>query len=64
MSGGDTALVDLTGLIKINREKAVLFNDGARDAWLPKSLIEITPVDRGLVVVAVPEWLALDKGLI
>lgn len=33
--------------------------------WLPRSLIEIEPADRGgLHIVSMPEWLALQKGLI
>lgn len=64
-ASANAALVDLTGIIKINREKAVLFHDGTREAWLPKSLIEITPAERGSMVdIVLPEWLALDKGLI
>jgi hypothetical protein len=33
--------------------------DGAKEVWLPKALVEF-----GDSEVTMPEWLALDKGLI
>lgn len=49
-------------------EKAILVSDdGDRDnaVWLPVSQITMRPVGDGeIVVVTMPEWLALDKGLI
>ena len=32
--------------------------------WLPLSQIEVQEVGGGLVTVTLPEWLALEKGLI
>ena len=32
--------------------------------WLPLSQIEVEIKDGGLAVITLPEWLALDKGLI
>ena len=32
--------------------------------WLPLSQIEVEMKEGGMAVVTLPEWLALDKGLI
>lgn len=42
----------------------VLIDDGDMEVWLPESQIEDEHVDGDLVVFTIPEWLALDKGLI
>lgn len=60
-------LIDITVQLLHQTNKAVLVTDSAPDkgVWLPKSKIEIEPADvGGLHVVTMPEWLALDKGLI
>lgn len=49
-------------------EKAVLVNDGKRDVWLPHSQIE-DPAREDMEVgthieMLLPEWLAIDKGLV
>jgi hypothetical protein len=63
--GGSAAdrsdFVELEGEVRIRREKAILFYDGRREAWLPLSQIEMA--DDGKSILC-PEWLALDKGLI
>lgn len=42
--------------------KAVLFDDGVSQQWLPKSKIHIGPADKtGVVSVYLPEWLAREK---
>ena len=65
MPSGKSDLIDITGeLAGAETEKALLFNDGARSVWLPRSQIEISEADNGLVEVTMPEWLALEKGLI
>lgn len=63
----DVVLIDL----KVHRlratERAVLVKpDGIDDeVWLPLSQIEMTPPDGdGLCGLAIPEWMALQKGLI
>lgn len=61
---GRSDLIDLAGELRRETEKAVLFFDGGREAWLPKSMVEIERGARGLVTVTLPEWLAKDKGLI
>lgn len=54
--------------IKIITAKAVMINDGARDAWIPRSQIEDPdPEDLDVgqhVELLLPEWLAKNKGLI
>lgn len=54
----DHELVDVDG--ETQTEKAVQFFDGSKTVWLPRSQIEIN--DDGTVTM--PEWLAMDKGLI
>lgn len=49
-------------------DKAVLIHDGAKEAWIPRSQIE-DPDPSELEVgehteLLLPEWLAMDKGLI
>ena len=54
-------LVDIAAELRHETEKAWLFYDGAREVWLPKSQCEYDPDDG---TVALPEWLAMEKGLI
>jgi hypothetical protein len=53
-------LVDVAGEIRAQTDRAIQFYDGSRTVWLPRSQIEINDDD----TVTMPEWLALDKGLI
>lgn len=54
-------LVDISGEIQIETDKAYRFYDGTRSVWLPKSQCEWDPDDK---TMAMPEWLAKDKELI
>lgn len=54
-------LVDVGVDFKHETEKAYLVNDGKKDVWLPKSMVEAYK-DSGVVVL--PVWLARDKELI
>lgn len=56
-------LVDIAGeLVKpFETELAYHFFDGSQTVWLPKSQCEWDADDK---TMAMPEWLALDKGLI
>ena len=48
MPSGKSNLVDITGeFVGPATEKAVLFNDGTRSVWLPRSEIEIAAADNG-----------------
>jgi hypothetical protein len=52
----------LSDLVGRTREEAVLFCDGkAQAVWLPLSLIAC---DEASGTVAMPEWLAKEKGLV
>ncbi len=57
------ALVDIAGELvpPYETEKAYHFYDGATKVWLPKSQCEW---DKEEKIMVMPEWLALDKGLI
>ena len=56
-------LVDISVEVKAETDAAVKVFDGDTTCWLPKSQIEIERLNGG-VIVTMPEWLALDKGLI
>jgi len=53
--------------IKHMTNAAVLVNDGTKEAWIPKSKIEdyTDELETGhSITIFLPEWLALEKGLI
>lgn len=52
-------IIEIACIIKYQTEKAVLINDGDKDVWLPLSKVDVSENE-----VSLPEWLALDKGLI
>ena len=59
-------LVDITGEIYIETEKAVLFSDegdAINAVWLPRSLIEIHQ-DGKKVTIVMPVWLAKEKEFV
>ena len=47
-------------------EKAVLVNLGGKKHWLPRSQIEIEYKDQNglFAIVTMPEWLAIEKGMV
>lgn len=53
-------IVDIAGEKRGETEKAIRWFDGKNEAWVPKSQVEIG--DDG--TIAMPEWLAKDKGFI
>ncbi len=57
-------LLDFTGGRKAENDKAIIFNDGTKDYWLPKSQVEIHDLEDGKVEVTVPYWLAYQRGMI
>lgn len=59
MSSGRSDLIDLAGEVQGETAAAYRFFDGDKVVWLPKSQVEWDGE-----VMTVPEWLALDKGLI
>lgn len=54
-------LVDLSGELRGETEKAYRFFDGIRTVWLPKSQCEWDADEK---VMTLPEWLAEEKELI
>lgn len=66
---GASDLRDLTLQWRMEKENAIAVtkpgDDDARWAWLPKSQIEYERKAGGReVVVTLPEWLAVEKGLV
>lgn len=58
-------LVDIEVEILSETDKAWRVHDGVRAVWVPKSQVEIelTHGSNRLVVLTMPEWLAVDKEL-
>jgi hypothetical protein len=65
---GASDLIDLTLELKQDRPLSIGVVDpakpGAKLVFLPKSQIEFVAKGGGVVEVAMPSWLAKDKGLI
>jgi len=62
-------LIDITVVKHAETTKAVLVSDNgdkSRGVWVPLSQCEIEPEDgeKDIYVLTLPEWLAIDKGLI
>jgi hypothetical protein len=60
-------IVDVDVEVTARTEKAVLVHTGDKEkaVWLPLSQIEIEPSGfAGIETVTLPEWIALEKGLI
>ena len=62
------SIVEVTVQLHAESEKAVrVSNDGESKSavWIPKSQIEAQQdLGNGVIELSLPEWLALDKGLI
>jgi hypothetical protein len=56
----DPRLVDIMADLKHETDKAFLVNDGDQDVWLPKQYVENNQDG----TFTMPEWLAIDKGLV
>lgn len=60
-------LLDLKVMRHAETERAVLVSDDGdskKAVWLPKQNVEIENGPHGTVTITLPEWLALEKGLI
>lgn len=60
-------IVEVDGAIEARTDKAILFHTGDKTqaVWLPRNQIQID--DTGfpeIFTVSMPEWMALDRGLI
>ena len=61
--------IELSGEIRFETQPdnphggAILFYDGEREVWLPKSQIEDMELEEGSanIIVTIPEWLAEEK---
>ena len=54
-------VVDLSGEIKGETEKAYRFFDGIKTVWIPKSQCQWDPDEK---IMTMPEWMAKEKELI
>ena len=59
-TSGRSDLVDVEAVKRAETDKSFLLYDGTRKVWVPKQYVEEN--DDGTFTM--PEWLALDKGLI
>lgn len=61
-------LIDLTLHLHAKSSKAILVSetgDAVKAVWLPVSQIEVIPGRaKSIVVVTLPEWMAVEKGLV
>lgn len=53
-------LIDIAAQVKIETDAAWLLDDGATEAWVPKSQVE----DNGDGTFTMPEWLAIDREFV
>ena len=62
---GRSDIIDISVHLKHETEAAILVSDGTKEAWLSKRLIEYEK-DKGKTTytVSLPEWLAVEKGLV
>lgn len=68
MSRRDAEKIELAVTLVHESDRAVLVNDGDREAWLPKSQCEVEggeyPAPGEAFTLYVAEWVAKEKGLI
>jgi len=56
--------IEIDGVVKAVTEKAILFSDGTREVWIPKSQLEDMEIKHGVAMITIPEWLAIEKELV
>jgi hypothetical protein len=54
-------IIEIAGELRRETDKAHLLFDGGKEVWVPKSMCEWDARDK---TMQMPEWVALDKGLI
>jgi len=54
-------IIEIAGELHHKTEKAYLLFDGAKEVWIAKSLSEWNETSK---TMQMPEWLALENGLI
>ncbi len=60
-------LVDIEMQLHAKTSKAVLVSDDgdkAKAVWLPLSQVEVEEKAGGIVIITMPEWLAIQRGLV
>jgi len=60
-------LHDLELQLHHETDRAILVSDdgdAANGVWLAKSIIEFEKKDKGIVIVTLPEWLGIERGLL
>lgn len=60
-------LIDVTMQIHHRTERAILASDDGdkeKAVWLPLSQVEVSMKDGGTAEITMPEWLAVEKGLV
>jgi len=60
----DKNYVEITGQMKYETDKALLLFDGKKEVWIPKSQIEGMEREKNMIIITIPEWLAMEKELI
>ena len=60
-------VIDITVQVHAKTDRAILVSDDGEESnavWLPLSQVEVEMKQGGTAEITLPEWLALDKGLI
>ena len=57
----NSVLVDLSGEVRGETEKAYRFYDGKTTVWVPKSQVEWDEEEKTMTM---PVWLAQERGLV
>ncbi len=64
---GNSDLVDITMQVHARTAKAIRVSDDGDEAkaiWLPLSQVEVEEKRDGMIIVTMPEWLAIQRGLV
>lgn len=60
-------IIDLKGQVHARTDRAILFStDGDSEGaeWLPLAHVEVGSLNHGVGEITLPEWLAIDRGLV
>lgn len=61
----DGKTVELCGVIRRSTTGAILFSDGIMEEWLPSGqVLDVRDTAGGLTTIVIPEWLAVERGLV
>lgn len=57
--------IEIACEVRRTTDKARLIFDGTKEVWIPESQISDECEDKGKTIsIFIPEWLAIDKGLV